>query len=868
MAETENSVSSKKLELDGDQGERQEDVENGIALCLSGGGFRATLYHLGVVRYLCLSGKLKNVKIVSSVSGGSVLAAHLVLHWHKYLEKNWAVESEGCSLRWNTTGQCESPTAQDEHANCIHPTSDLLSFVRRGARSHATKMVTWWLPLAVILTIAALFIIFSDFGFNVDEKIRDFIGSLFKESINGQDKTEKIQASGLANFISFLGTNWKDLLIGTSASLISFLLLILTCWGGVSIWAIAWRRNTRRLWKRLNSQLFTATKFSELNTIPKLYLNSKDLVTGAFCAFSNASPSLLSKNTERTMRKSDIMGAQIHGSFEDAQIPIADISVAGGVCASAAFPQVFQPYQFGIEKGSQLNDLQFTDGGVHDNSGFALLGYLQETIESSRLNNVRLALLELIHIQPAGNYREKQLLDDLFSGIYSDLIDPDRDAWVTTMEKLSQIAIAEFPESIRSEVDSLCAEINRLLIHSPRTYVEFSKVATEVIVSNSATSFKKGESYDYNKIFRRLPRVLEMVTRRLEFLQVSIPFTDINFSNRVRFLSLSREDPDDYPDTQKRIRNKLRTARTDFNSFSEIEIVHLVQAGFDDAAGEFGALSDLNPPFYCLAPHHQETPDLSVQQLKYVSKRDLGIMLPRIPIPVFPPISKSEISEALRREGKSYFFLLFLNRIATFLSLVVFVSFVGVMVFDDFLDSMRSHELTILSPPEKTVIETPGDEGSGTIGRVTELTRRITSLNDEILDLKSQIAREEEKFNSAKVSWEGIESELQSKLTNFRIFEKSGTTGYLAIGELKNGEIQPFTTVKLNRGIDKVNSVLEVKEVKLRDKPSKAFGKSKGMLVGENSDDYAIVRVVSIVEDLIEGHKWIQVEVVKGRLDE
>lgn len=54
-------------------------------LALSGGGFRATLFHLGVIRFLLTSGGLKQVKQISAVSGGSILAAHLVLNWEKYI---------------------------------------------------------------------------------------------------------------------------------------------------------------------------------------------------------------------------------------------------------------------------------------------------------------------------------------------------------------------------------------------------------------------------------------------------------------------------------------------------------------------------------------------------------------------------------------------------------------------------------------------------------------------------------------------------------------------------------------------------------------------------------------------------------------
>ena len=53
-------------------------IENrplGTALCLSGGGYRAALFHLGVLRCLHEMGILKKVELISSVSGGSILSA-------------------------------------------------------------------------------------------------------------------------------------------------------------------------------------------------------------------------------------------------------------------------------------------------------------------------------------------------------------------------------------------------------------------------------------------------------------------------------------------------------------------------------------------------------------------------------------------------------------------------------------------------------------------------------------------------------------------------------------------------------------------------------------------------------------------------
>jgi NTE family protein len=53
----------------------------GRAVCLSGGGYRAMLFHTGVLWRLCETGWLRQVDRVSSVSGGSMTAAVLATVW-------------------------------------------------------------------------------------------------------------------------------------------------------------------------------------------------------------------------------------------------------------------------------------------------------------------------------------------------------------------------------------------------------------------------------------------------------------------------------------------------------------------------------------------------------------------------------------------------------------------------------------------------------------------------------------------------------------------------------------------------------------------------------------------------------------------
>lgn len=89
---------------------KNEPIEMGdaaIALAFSGGGFRATLFHLGVVEWLRENGWLQRVTHVYSVSGGSILAGDLAQRWSEYVDTRLPFEQVA---------------------------NDLLTFIRRGIR--------------------------------------------------------------------------------------------------------------------------------------------------------------------------------------------------------------------------------------------------------------------------------------------------------------------------------------------------------------------------------------------------------------------------------------------------------------------------------------------------------------------------------------------------------------------------------------------------------------------------------------------------------------------------------------------------------------------------------------------------------------
>ncbi len=56
-------------------------LKHATALCLSGGGYRAMVFHIGAIWRLYETGLLKTLQRISSVSGGSITAGVLALKW-------------------------------------------------------------------------------------------------------------------------------------------------------------------------------------------------------------------------------------------------------------------------------------------------------------------------------------------------------------------------------------------------------------------------------------------------------------------------------------------------------------------------------------------------------------------------------------------------------------------------------------------------------------------------------------------------------------------------------------------------------------------------------------------------------------------
>jgi predicted acylesterase/phospholipase RssA len=88
-----------------------------IDLALSGGGFRAVLFHLGVVACLRDAGKLMCLRNVASVSGGSILAGHLLVRWEDY--------------------------SHPDSGRFASAATELIHFTQRGIRNRIVRRLPW-----------------------------------------------------------------------------------------------------------------------------------------------------------------------------------------------------------------------------------------------------------------------------------------------------------------------------------------------------------------------------------------------------------------------------------------------------------------------------------------------------------------------------------------------------------------------------------------------------------------------------------------------------------------------------------------------------------------------------------------------------
>jgi hypothetical protein len=98
-----------------------------LGLALAGGGFRASLFHLGVLYRMAELDLLRDVEVLSTVSGGSIVGALYVLILKRYLDAK--------------------PTlSQSDYQNIVEETGgDLIAGIQKNLRTRL-----FWNPLGIL----------------------------------------------------------------------------------------------------------------------------------------------------------------------------------------------------------------------------------------------------------------------------------------------------------------------------------------------------------------------------------------------------------------------------------------------------------------------------------------------------------------------------------------------------------------------------------------------------------------------------------------------------------------------------------------------------------------------------------------------
>lgn len=105
-----------------------------VGLALSGGGFRAALFHIGVLAQLARRGNLREIEVVSTVSGGSIIGAFYYLHLRRKLMETPDAQITDDSL------QIMVNTIEEDFLAAVQKNLRLRTFSNLGANLRMRKL--------------------------------------------------------------------------------------------------------------------------------------------------------------------------------------------------------------------------------------------------------------------------------------------------------------------------------------------------------------------------------------------------------------------------------------------------------------------------------------------------------------------------------------------------------------------------------------------------------------------------------------------------------------------------------------------------------------------------------------------------------
>ena len=126
-----------------------------VGLALSGGGYRAAAYHIGTMRALHKLGILDKVDVISSISGGSIIAAYYALHKDKFDEFE---KSFRCKLRVGVIGSV-IVILLAELALILWGHVELIKWVLKGNPSCECGKITILIVASILILLLIVFLL-------------------------------------------------------------------------------------------------------------------------------------------------------------------------------------------------------------------------------------------------------------------------------------------------------------------------------------------------------------------------------------------------------------------------------------------------------------------------------------------------------------------------------------------------------------------------------------------------------------------------------------------------------------------------------------------------------------------------------------
>ena len=279
-------------------------------LALSGGGFRASLFHIGVLAALAEEDKLKDVEVLSCVSGGSIIGAYY------YLKLKLLLESK-----------TDCQVDKHDYINLVKEIeTDFLEGVQQNLRMRIFSNL--FLNLRMV------------FDKNYSRTHR--LGSLYEKYL-----FKKIMAG--QNALKY-EPKYKELLRYNNGEMYMNDLFI-----------------TPKLEPGEHFN-FTTDNWLRKNKIPQLVLNATSVNTGHNWQFT---ASWMGEPAGSIEADIDVKPRLRRMYYEDAPAEYQKFRLGYAVGASSCVPVMFKPMpMYNLYPGI---DLQLIDGGLHDNQGIGAL---------------------------------------------------------------------------------------------------------------------------------------------------------------------------------------------------------------------------------------------------------------------------------------------------------------------------------------------------------------------------------------------------------------------------------------------------------------------------------------------------------------